>query len=90
MRPVPPRESPPFPIADAAEDDLRRRRRLLTSLERVERELRRSDAWETNALLPEELQRPDVRPRLHREALDSVQRMLTEELVRLDGLHSGA
>lgn len=90
MRPVPPRESPPFPIADAAEDDLRRRRRLLTSLERVERELRRYDAWETNGLLPAEVQGAVRRPRLPREGLDALQRLLTEELARPDGPRLGA
>jgi hypothetical protein len=85
MLPVPPRESSPFPIAEVAEDSLRRRRRLLTSLERVERELRRYDAWETNGLLPAEVQGAARRPRLPREGLDALQRMLTDELARLDG-----
>jgi hypothetical protein len=82
---VPPRESAPFPIADVAEDYLRRRRHLLVRLERVERALRRWDAWETNAPLPEELRRPVVRPILHREDLDSLQRLQTDALARLDG-----
>jgi hypothetical protein len=82
---VPPRESSLFPIADVVEDDLRRRRHLLVRLERVERALRRWDVWETNLLLPEELRRPVVRPILYREDLDSLQRLLTDELVRLDG-----
>jgi hypothetical protein len=80
-----PLEPSPFPIADIAEDYLRRRRHLLVRLERVERALRRWDTWETNALLPEELRRPVVRPILHRENLDSLRRLLTEELARLDG-----
>ena len=85
MPPVPPREFSPFPIADVAEDYLRRRRHLLVRLERVERALRRWDTWETNALLPEELRRPVVRPILHREDLDSLQRLQTDALARLDG-----
>ena len=85
MLPVPPRESSPFPIADAAATYLRRRRHLLAFLERVERALRRWDVWETNTLLPEELRRPVVRLLLHREGLDGLQRLLTVELVRLDG-----
>jgi hypothetical protein len=89
MPPVPFLEPSSFPIAAAAEDYLRRRRRLLVRLERVERALCRCDAWETNRLLPEELQRPGVRPVLHREGLDGLQRMLTEELVRLDGASPG-
>jgi hypothetical protein len=84
MRPVP-TEFLPFPIADTAQTYLARRRRLLVRLERVERALRRGDAWETNVLLPAELQRPLAPPVLPREILDSVQRMLTEELARLDG-----
>ena len=82
---MPPREPSPFPIAEVAEDSLRRRRRLLTSLERVERELRRYDAWETNGLLPAAVQGAARRPRLPREGLDALQRMLTDELARLDG-----
>jgi hypothetical protein len=86
MPSVPPRESSPFPIAEVAEDYLRQRRRLLTALERVERELRRYDAWETNSLLPKELQRLSVRPELPRDGLDALQRLLAEELARLDGI----
>ena len=82
---MPPTEPSPSPIADAAETYLRRRRRLRACLEQVERELRRWDAWETNALLPEELQQPRDRPRLRRAALDALQRMLADELTRLDG-----
>ena len=78
-------EPSPFPIADAAETYLRRRRRLLDCLEQVERERRRVDAWETNARLPEDLQPPRDRPRLRRAALDELQRMLADELPRLDG-----
>jgi hypothetical protein len=74
-----------FPLADAAQTYLARRRRLLVRLERVERALRRRDAWETNRLLPAELQRPAAWPALPREILDAVQRLLTEELARLDG-----
>jgi hypothetical protein len=85
MPPVPFLEPSSFPIAAAAEDYLRRRRRLLVRLERVERALCRCDAWETNRLLPEELQRPAAWPVLPREILDAVQRLLTEELARLDG-----
>jgi hypothetical protein len=80
----------PSPVAAAALAYLRRRRGLLVRLERVERALRRWDAWETNLLLPEERRRPVVRPLLHREGLDSLQRMLTEELTRLDGPPPGA
>ena len=58
---------------------------LLVRLERIKRALRRWDAWETNALLPEELQCPVVQPVLHREGLDGLQRLLTEELAWLDG-----
>jgi hypothetical protein len=82
MPPVPFLEPSSFPIAAAAEDYLRRRRRLLV---RVERALCRCDAWETNRLLPEERQRPAAWPVLPREILDAVQRLLTEELARLDG-----
>jgi hypothetical protein len=71
--------------ADAAQAYLSRRRHLLVRLERVEQALRRWDAWETNALLPEELRRPASKPILGRPALDGLQRMLTEELARLDG-----
>ena len=74
---VPP---PPSP-ADAALDYLRRRRHLLVRLGRVERARRRWDAWETNALLPEERRRPVVPPILHREGLDGLHRMLTEDEV---------
>jgi hypothetical protein len=74
-----------FPIADAAVTYLARRRRLLVRLGRVERALRSCDAWETNRLLPEDLQRPAAKPALPREILDAVQRLLTEELARLDG-----
>ena len=80
MAPVP----PPPSLAEAAPVYLRQRRHLLVRLERVERALRRWDAWETNALLPEERRRPVVPPILHREGLDSLHRMLTEELARLD------
>jgi hypothetical protein len=90
MPPVPSPEPSPFPIADAAQAYLRRRRHLLVRLERVERALRRWDAWETNLLLPEELRRPVIRPVLHREGLDGLQRMLTEELAPLDGARLGA
>jgi hypothetical protein len=90
MPAVPPTEPRSSPIADAAVAYLRRRRQLLVRVERVERALRRWDAWETNLLLPEELRRPVVRPVLHREGLDSLQRMLTEELARLDGSRPGA
>jgi hypothetical protein len=85
MPAVPPVEPSPFPVAGAAEEYLRRRRRLLVRLERVERQLRRWDAWETNALLPEELQHVRSRPPVPRTALDALQRMLTDELARLDG-----
>jgi hypothetical protein len=74
------------PVAEAALTYLLWRRDLCVRLERIERELRRWDAWETNALLPEELQRSVVRPALPREPLDGLQRMLTEELTRLDGV----
>ena len=84
MLPVPPPERLPFPIAEVAEDDLRRRRHLLDSLERVERALRRWDTWETNALLPADLKRPVLRS-VHRDGLDALQRMLAEELARPDG-----
>jgi len=83
-----PPERQPFPIAEVAEDYLRRR--LLASLERVERELRRYDAWETNGLLPAEVQGAVRRPRLPREGLDALQRLLTEELARPDGPRLGA
>ena len=87
LAPVP----PPPSLADAALAYLRRRRHLLVRLGRVERALRRWDAWEANAFYPEERRRPVVRPVLHREGLDSLHRMLTEELARLDGrLDAGA
>ena len=86
---MPSTEPPPSPVAAAAGAYLRRRRWLLVRLERVERALRRWDAWETNLLLPEELRRPVVRPVLHREGLAGLQRMLTEELARLDGSRPG-
>jgi hypothetical protein len=70
----------PSPVAAAAVASLRRRRGLLVRLGRIERALRRWDARETNALLPEALRRPVVRPLLHREGLDGLQRRLTEEL----------
>jgi hypothetical protein len=89
MAPVLPLESSSFPLADAAQAYLRRRRCLLVCLERIERALRRWDAWETNLLLPEELRRPVVRPVLHREGLEALQRMLAEELRRLDGVGTG-
>jgi hypothetical protein len=73
------------PISDVAEDDHCRRRHLLVRLERVERALRRGDTWESNALLPAELRRPGVQPILHREDMDNLQRLLTDELARLDG-----
>jgi hypothetical protein len=82
---VPFLEPSSFPIADAAQAYLARRRRLLVRLERVERALCRCDAWETNRLLPEELQCPAAWPVLPREILDAVQRLLTEALARLDG-----
>jgi hypothetical protein len=75
----------PSSVADAAMTYLRRRRELPVRLGRVEPALRRWDAWETNHLLPEELRRPVVRPVLHREGLDGLQRLLAEELARLDG-----
>ena len=78
-------EPSPFPTAAAAQVYLCRRRHLLGCLERIERELRRRDVWETNALLPAELQRPAARPALHREGLDGLQRLRTEERSRLDG-----
>jgi hypothetical protein len=87
---VPRREPSPFPLADAALAYLDRRRHPLVRLERVERARRRGDAWETNALQPEELQRPGDRPGLHRAGLDELQRLLTEELSRLDGARSEA
>jgi hypothetical protein len=77
--------SPSSPLADAALAYLRRRRRLLVRLGRVERALFRWDVWETNDLLPDDLQRPVASPVLTREALDGLHRMLTEELARLDG-----
>jgi hypothetical protein len=80
MAPVP----PPPSAADAALAYLRRRRGLVR-LARVERALARRDAWETDALLPEDLRRPTAPPVLTREALDGLYRMLTEELARLDG-----
>ena len=82
---MPPTEPSPSPIADAAETYLRRRRRLRACLEQVERERRRVDAWETKAPLPEDLQPPRDRPRLPRAALDALQRLLADELTRLDG-----
>jgi hypothetical protein len=86
MPPVPFLDPSSFPIAAAALTYLARRRHRLVRLARVERARRRCDAWETNRLLPVELQRPAVGPALPRELLDAVQRMLTEELVRLDGI----
>jgi hypothetical protein len=83
MGPVP-RAFPPSAAEDALAY-LRRRRGLLVRLARVERALARWDAWETNALLPEDLRRPLAPPVLTREALDGLHRMLTEELARLDG-----
>ena len=77
------------PSADAAVDYLRRRQRLLAGLARVERALRRWDAWETNALLPADLQRPGRAPALDRPVLDGLERMLVEELARLDGAGCG-
>ena len=85
MLPVPPRESSPFPIAEVAEDYLRRRRHLLIRLERIERALRRWDRWETNRLLPKEFRYPTGQPALPCEILDVVQRLPTEEPARLDG-----
>ena len=87
--PVPALEPSLSPVADAAQVYLRRRRSLLVRLERVEQALRRWDAWETNALLPADLQRPLQPPVLHREGLDGRHRLLTGELVRLDGRGSG-
>lgn len=80
MAPMP----PPVSLADAALAYLRRRRGLLVRLGRVEKTLRRWGAWETNALLPDDLRRPMTPPNLHREGLDGLHRMLTEELARLD------
>ena len=85
MPPVSPTKPSPLPIVDAAHSYLRRRRCLLVCLERIERELRRGDARETNFLLPEELRRPVVRPVRHREGLDALQRLLADALARLDG-----
>jgi hypothetical protein len=73
------------PLADAADSYLRRRRSLLVRLARVERALRRRDAWETDARLPADLERPVTEPVLTREALDGPRRMLTEESARPDG-----
>jgi hypothetical protein len=64
---------------------LRQDRREVVRLGRVEQALLRWEAWETNALLPNDLQRPATPPVLTREALDGLHRMLTEELARLDG-----
>ena len=93
MPAVPSTEPSPFPIADAAQTYLDRRRWLLVRLERIERALRRWDAWETNALLPEDLHRPVIRPMLPREVSDGRQRLLTrlltEELARLDSAPTG-
>jgi len=78
--------------ADAAVDYLRRRRRLLAGLARVEQALRRWDACETNTLLPADQQRPVRPPALDRpvlDGLDGLERMLTEELARLDGGRRG-
>jgi hypothetical protein len=77
----------PAPVAEAALAYLRRRTRLLVRLTRVEQALCRWDAWDMNALLPDDLQRPMTPPILHREGLDGLHRMLTEALVRLDGSH---
>ena len=63
---------------------------LRADLDRIKRELRRWDAWEANALLPEDLRESIDRPRLPRGALDALQRVLTDELARLDGGCSGA
>ena len=89
MPPVPSTEPSPFPSADAAQAYLRRRRHLLVRLVRVERALRRWDAWETNLLLPEELQQPRDQPRRRHAALDELQRLLAEELARPDGSGTG-
>jgi hypothetical protein len=52
---------------------------------RLERALRRWDAWETNARLPEAGRRPMAEPVLDREALAGLHQMLSEELACLDG-----
>ncbi len=86
MTPVPPMPS----LSDDTLAYLRRRRGLLVRLERVEEAIRRWDAWETNARLPDGLRRPGRAPILHREGLDGLRRMLTEELARLDGTAAGS
>ena len=85
MAPMSLQELPSSLVADAALVYLRRRRHPIVRWAWVELALRRWDAWETNALLPDDLQRPVATPVLPREALDSLERMLTEELARLDG-----
>ena len=82
MAPVPPHPS----LADAALDYLRRRRHLLVRLGRVERALRRlGRVGDRPPSSPDDLRRLGPPPVLHREALDSLHRMPTEELARLDG-----
>jgi hypothetical protein len=80
----------PTDLPDAAPDSQRRRRHLLVRLGRGERARRRWDAWESDCLLPDDLRRSVPPPVLSREALDSLHRMLTEELARLDGRAGGA
>jgi hypothetical protein len=64
---------------------VRPRRPLLARLARVERALRRRDAWEATTLVPDAPPRPMPPLALHREGRDGLRRMLAEELARLDG-----
>ncbi len=57
-----------------------RRRRILAQLKRVNRALSRWDEYEAQVLLPSTPKRPITPPLISREALKSLQRMLTEEL----------
>ena len=81
MAPVPLHPS----LADAVLDYLRRRRHLLVRLGRVDRARRRRDAWSPTASCRTTSAGSVPPPVLSREALDSLHRMLTEELARLDG-----
>jgi hypothetical protein len=65
------------------------RRRIYAQLKRVNRALSRWDEYEAHVLLPSQPRRSIKPPPIPREALKSLQTMLTEELSPIEEMWSG-